>query len=281
MSAEIATCIYNATPEMFTMLRVFVYSGLKHTGSDIHIYQNCLSKKQIRSLTGSGRVKVKRIEFKCGNRKHKASQKIRIWRGIAAEHEGRDLVLADFDMLFVGDPTRLFKEMGENGHDICFTLKDDQTEKFRINAGVLFVHGNCRTYWFFEEWIRGIARIIGSPTEQFEATKNHGAADQAWIAGFLNKNDYFQSAKKTDLLIQGVKASIYNLHKDWGNIPDDCRMIHFKSTWPSVLLHGNDWDAALQSAGWGRREEVKSWEPSFRFWRNAYNEMNQKETQDA
>jgi hypothetical protein len=279
MSAEIATCIYNATPEMFTMLKVFVYSGLKHTGSDIHIYWSDLDAWQLGDLVGmSDRVRLHKVDFSCDSEEHAASQKVRIWRQIAKEHSGKNLMLSDFDMLFVGDPTQVFDRMIECGTEVCFTVKDDPKAKYPVNTGVVFVSRYCSSLKFFAQWGKGISDILEDPIRAWIAVQQFGAVDQSWVAELLLPSG---KALSHGCILQSVKASIYNLHKDWDDIPDDCRMIHFKSTWPSVLLHGNDWDAALHSAGWGHREEVKSWEPSFRLWRNTYNEMIQKETEDA
>lgn len=282
-SPRIATCIYNATDDMWEMLRVFVYSALKETGCDIHVYQSCLTKKQRAQLLAmSPRVHQKRIEFECGHPEHKASQKIRIWRKIDQDHMGHDLILADFDMLFVGDPTPLFREMMtfEGKADICFTAKDDQHEKYRLNTGVLFRSRFSDAREFFGKWEAGIEMLAGNLVAAEVQVCLHGALDQAWLASLLHQKDYFQLVRVPHLWLQAVKASVYNLHKDWSRVPDECCLIHFKSNWPHVLLHGDDFSSALEHAGWNKAE-AKTWEPSFRLWRNCYNELNQKESSHA
>lgn len=274
VSAKIGTCIYNATDEMFEMLRVFLYSGLDKTNAEFLVYWNGLSKPQVDVLKSmSGSVRLVEVDFDCETSEHAASQKISIWKQIVWENRGHDLMLADFDMLFVGDPTSEFSLMRCSGVDLFFTVKDKPTDKFPVNTGVVFVSKYASASRFFTEWERGVAGLMGDPAVADASVERFGALDQAWIAGLI-----FPEGRERayGCEIQTLRSSIFNLHKDWSRIPEDCRMIHYKSTWPSVLLRSDNWEEALQSPGWSR-PEVRLWEPCFRAWRNTYNEMKEEE----
>ena len=274
VSAKIGTCIYNATDEMFEMLRVFLYSGLGRTDAELLVYWNGLSKSQVDAIKSmSCRISLAEAGPICQSSEHAASKKIGIWRQIAWENRVHDLMLADFDMLFVGNPTPTFPLMESFGVDLFFTVKDNPTDKFPVNTGVVFVSKYASASKFFAEWEKGVKRLIGDPAAAETAVEKFGALDQAWIADLIIPEG---RGHAYGCEIQTLKSSVFNLHKDWSRIPDDCRMIHYKSTWPSALLRSDKWEEALQSPGWSR-PEVRSWEPCFRAWRNVYNEMKEEE----
>ena len=261
-AVRVATCIYNPTSITVQMLQVFVYSVLKNTKLDVIVYASGLMNGSIKE---SDRVQVVPIDVDIRGCQLPA-RKISIWRDIAEENSDTNLILCDNDMLMLRDPSGVF----EGDADFYFTVKDNQLSKYRLNTGVVFAR-NCSS--LFKDWESGVEKILSDHLKSRDSEERHGAADQCWLADQLNQTNYFLPVDRGGVRMQALRSSIYNLHKDWSSVPENCRMIHFKSNWSLVVTHGDDYYQAMKSCGWDRVEEAYNWKPCFELWREHYREM--------
>lgn len=266
---HIATCIYNVDDRMFEMLRVYVYSVSKHVDCELFIYYDGLSPAQIDHLQ---RItdKVRLVSYNSTNIKdaEKPAQKVKIWSEIAHDpvHEAQPLILSDFDMLFVDDPSFVFPRMGINDVDLCYTLKDDPNAKFRLNTGILFLRKpkSCRQLML--AWRSDVARSLGNKQVSDAMASTHGSVDQCVLMSWLQSSNSMCKSKP-------APASVFNLHKDWSEIPESCCVIHYKSTWDKVLTCGDNFRQCLMYQGWWRREEARTWKPAFDRWKEYQREL--------
>jgi hypothetical protein len=270
---NVATCIYKADDKMVEMLCTYVYSAKKYIDCKVFVYHDGLTAAQQRRVNYlAGDVTFVPIKLKHDTKYHLPAMKVPVWNEIVNDpvHEGSHLILSDFDMLFLRDP-QLFWLM--DGSDLIHTPKDNQNEKYRLNTGIMFIRDVVSVRRLFKDWTKTVLRIATSKECCEESVKAHGAIDQASFAKYLNPKDYFQSVKILNCCVKGAPSSLYNLHKDWGKIAENCAVIHFKSDWTKVLLSSESYKVALKACGWDKFDDPLKWEPSFKLWRSCYNEM--------
>lgn len=262
MMIHVATCIYNVNDRIFELLRVFAYSVAKHVDCELFIYHDGLSPLQIAHLNQIT-DKIRLVSFSPTDIEgaEKPSQKVKIWSEIAHDpaHESHPLILSDFDMLFVDDPSFLFDQMEHV--DLCYTMKDDPDSKYKLNTGILFLREpkNCRQ--LMRAWSSDVARSLGNKLVAEAMASTHGSVDQCVLMSWLESSNSMCRSEP-------VSASKFNLHKDWSKIPDGCCVIHYKSAWDKVLTCGDDFRHCLMYHGWWKREEARTWKPAFDLWKN-------------
>jgi hypothetical protein len=248
---------------MFEMLRVYVYSVSKHVDCELFIYQDGLSPRQITELSKIT-DKVRIVSFDTTDIKgaEKPAQKVRIWSEIAHDpaHESQPLILSDFDMLFMNDPSFIFEDMCDGDVDLCYTMKDNQYAKYRLNTGILFLRTpkNCRQ--LMRAWSSDVTRSLGNDLVAKSMANTHGSVDQCVLMSWLESSNSMCRSRP-------VACSVFNLHKGWDNIPDKCCVIHYKSTWDKVLTCGDVFHHCLKRSGWWTRDEAYTWEPAFDMWK--------------
>tara|TARA_R110002096_G_scaffold66682_2_gene162167 strand:- start:4592 stop:5431 length:840 start_codon:yes stop_codon:yes gene_type:complete len=272
---HVATCIYKADDDMVEMLCVYAYSATKNMNCKVFVYCDGLTEKQKQRVSQfSDDVFFVPVKLEHEKKDHMPAMKVPLWDQIVNDpiHDGKHLILSDFDMLFLRDPN-VFWLMEGASVDLAFTPKDNQSEKFRLNTGIMFIRGTWAVRRLFKDWHKTVLMISQSKEHSDQAVKQHGSIDQASFAKYLDPSDFFKEVKRLDCRLKGVPSSRYNLHKDWGNISEYCSVIHFKSGWPKILLSGDDFETGLKVSGWDKLEESKEWEPSYKLWRECYNEM--------
>lgn len=272
--SHVATCIYSASDNMKKMLEVFAYSLSLNADCDLFVYHDGLTKDEKRLvLRANSRTKFIECSFGTKDNNHRPAQKIQWWNFaiIRGLHDHTNLILCDFDMLVIGN---VFEAFTECDGGILYTMKDDPAEKYRLNTGIVFVRNPGKSLLFFREWARSTLEIINSDSAE-EAVADYGAADQAAFAALTRLRRPFNCS------LQSVRASAYNLHKDWGSVPDSCRVIHFKSGWHNVLFRGEDYQSAATAEGWWRRENARAWKPCFDLWRSYYGSLNRKKRNET
>lgn len=268
MGCDFATCIYGATPSAIKMLKVFAYSLGRHTDSTLLIYHEpelVGELEEIRILNPN--VEFLDLDVSWNRGSHQPAQKVSWWYRIINRSYSK-LILCDFDMLVLNDPSIAFDR---HEGDILYTMKDDLLARYRLNTGVVFVRNSVKSWDFFQSWNDMVFDILNCEDHKVAESfvEQYGAVDQAAFS--------ILAKEQGNITLSPVSASRYNHHKDWSIVPEDCRLIHYKSGWSEVLLHGDDFKAALKHAGWDKIPDALTWKPCFDLWRKEYNELKQLE----
>lgn len=271
---HVATCVYGIDDKMFEMLKVYAYSVLKNVRCELFIYTDGITLQQASELSFlSDRLNLVSFKEQRLRKNEKASQKVRIWKEISSDplHEKQPLVISDFDMLFLKDVSRVFEVMDRDQADLCYTLKDQWNEKYRLNTGILFLNNprNCRQ--IMRAWAADVTRSLNNAAVAESMASSHGSVDQCVLMSWLESDN---AMCKT----HSLPASQFNLHKDWSNIPEDCCVIHYKSDWSKVLTTGDSFRRCLEYHGWWKREEARTWKPAFDLWKEYQQELENSQT---
>lgn len=271
---HVATCVYGINDRMFEMLRVYAYSVAKNVDCRLFIYNDGLTTQQSIALSRiSDRICLVSFSVQDIKTFEKPAQKVKIWSEITNDpvHKSQPLVLSDFDMLFLGDPSHIFGDMQSDQVDLCYTLKDDCAAKYRLSNGILFMNEPEKCRQLMRAWASDVARSLENRLVADAMASSHGSVDQCVLANWLQSENSMCRSRS-------VSSSVYNLHKDWGDIPADCCVIHYKSDWSKVLTCGDNFRRCLEYHGWWKREEARNWKPAFDLWKKYQRELEDSQS---
>ena len=272
---KVIICAFDIDTKILELLKVCLYSIYKNTPYGIVVYHNNISletQKEIRD-----RIPKSEFIFFSINIEREieiASQKMYMWNKIMEDQEDGSLViLSDLDTLYLKDVSDAF----DTGLDIGFTAKDDPSLRYPLNTGILFFKVSDKSRRFLKEWTDITDRVLHDITLSKEAIDTFGAADQKSLSLMVGKDKDFLGLTEIDgVKLVGLRASLYNLHKDWSN-PYTAGMVHFKSCWKDILV--NDRGTIREALQLNPSLSVYpflAWEHSFILWREYQNEYYSK-----
>lgn len=178
----------------------------------------------------------------------RAASKINWWAEAARRLDGpANLVFLDVDTLLVRDVSSYF----EREFDLVFTVKD--LEVYPINAGVMlakFRPGRTEALRaFFREWEESTARIIADPellAIAGDRARGYGAADQMAFSRMLGyeRGTHAYSVTVGAETVRAVALPCAELNEvNSKPIEPQTHVIHYKSVWQDILLHGFNFSA--------------------------------------
>jgi hypothetical protein len=263
---KVIICAFNIDKVRLEMLKVCLYSINKNTPFEIEVYYNNISndnKKEIESKIS--RIKLINKFISINQSLEVASQKMYLWNDvIKGQKKGSRIILSDLDTLYLKDVSDAF----DKDFDVGYTAKDDQTLKYPLNTGIVFIKVNNLTDQIMKEWLNKTEIILNNTNLSQTAIDTFGGADQKALSIIIGKNKNFLGpSENNNYKFFGYRTSRYNLHKDWSN-PYNSGMIHYKSGWKDILVNDHK---TLEEVMSGYREKVKylfmQWNKSFELWR--------------
>lgn len=276
---RLATCIYNSNEKLIEMLKVCVWSANINTSTEmIEIYHDngipLKDQEQIQKKVPKVRLIPMSVEINFDT--ELASQKLNIWNQIVHKEsdKGQNLVLIDCDTLITKD----IKDVFDNDFDLAYTAKDDPLMRYPLNTGVVFLKIRKPTCNIMQRWCDETSRILINKDLKAEAIMTMGGADQCSLAKILDRfSDFLGPITVGDFHYIGLRASEFNLHKDWSD-PSEARIIHYKGTWPDVLINeAKKYEDAIVISKWASRKmdlsEIYSWKPSYDLWKKYYRDF--------
>lgn len=199
-----------------------------------------------------------------GHKDQRISRKLHLWR-LACHHYPEDAIcFTDSDILFVRPIHRFLSD----DFDILFTWKP---ETYPINTGFMLLRNGRIGERFFSEWVRLIEAVVGDPARLEEALKMSGAADQHTLRTLIGFRDNYDGLFERQLagqtfVFKGVPCRFLN-ETNCRPITDDTHVIHYKSGWHRILLHG---------APFGGHRPAQQCRQMYDFWRETARTANQK-----
>ena len=265
----VITSLFNPSPDLEEMLRVCLYSVRRNTASQTFVYHSGVSDTTIKSLKDEGHIVIP-MRFNFDEEKECPSQKMYLWNSAINDPRmyNRDLVLMDCDMLVTEDLSEVFSKP----FDFAYTAKEDPSEQFPFNSGIVFLRNRDITIRFMERWLKETEKVLTNPDLLDYAIALLGGADQMALARAIGRTTHLLSSYEYyRLKLMGLPCSTYNLHKYWDD-PSRSKVIHFKSGWSQILVQDTDnFKEAVLKGPWGKRKNILdiigSWEPSYNLWK--------------
>lgn len=166
------------------------------------------------------------------------TEKLRLWVEAAERYQAENLVLADCDMLAVGDVRHVFED---RGFDIGYTAR---TRGLPLNGGVLFVRPTAAA----RRWLAKLVAVneVMRSDESFHRpyrARYHGMNQAAM--GFMLENPL------AAIRVRAFPCARYNAVslEDWQGIGAETVFVHVKSALRKVVLGlPVDWQEAAACA---------------------------------
>ncbi len=135
-----------------------------------------------------------------------------------------DLILADCDMLCVGDAERAFRDYD---FDIAITVKGyNHKSKSRINGGIIFVRNSPGAKAWIKEFTEVNRKMYEDKKFHDIWMKKYFGMNQAALGYMMEEGDKYNKAETIEL----PTVIWNNCDPDWGNIREDTVFIHIKSS---------------------------------------------------
>lgn len=160
--------------------------------------------------------------------------KLKIWveQGLQAIEDGVDLMLADCDMVCLGDPNHVFKQE----FDVAYTVRDDHTN-IPLNGGVVFVKPTDAAARFLQAWYDADERMYADWEGFHQYWRVRYAGMNQASFGYLLENRGVEGVEDTVLL--DLPTRIYNaVNTDWHRVNEDTLFLHIKSDLRKAVLRG-------------------------------------------
>ena len=236
-------------------LRPFLASVRQHhSDAAVIVYHKDLTPDRIRGL----QVQFPNVDFRhqgieVREEKHEViGGKLRFFvdalRGL---DEAAPVLFIDCDTLLVRPVTTIFDR---EDFDVCFTWKEDG---FPLNSGVMPARNTDALKAFLREWNAHTQAILANSAEEAMARQAFGAADQLALAQLVCRGAVMEADKASDLdrrtaaydgayvsdrsgnplRLLGVNCRLLNETR-CVPIDEQTHVIHYKSGWHRILLHG-------------------------------------------
>ena len=195
----------------------FDYSGADMYSRLLRVYEY-----SVRQHMPDATFEVVRIKAPDGENNRQRSfvsntWKLREWVRVLYEADPADeIVFTDCDMMAIGDVSDAFGY----DFDVAYTRR---RAKLPLNGGVVFARPTDKAIAFFKLWDEWNDRFYHDPVTHRPWRMTYGGMNQAALGKILCEVDY-------DATVIALPCEIYNaIDSDWGDLTDDCRMIHCKS----------------------------------------------------
>jgi len=187
-------------------------------------------------------------------------EKLQVWAREAqqAVDDGVDLILADCDMVCVGDASHVFDE---NDFDIAYTVRNDHTN-LSVNGGVVYVRPTEATRHFFQRWTELDQQFYYDWNLHAEWRIRYGGMNQASFGYLLEKPEEQQGARLKELPTLHYNAVNY----DWPHVGSKTVFIHIKSDLRKAVLTRTIPGELTRSEGSPHRSKALRRAPAMKAW---------------
>lgn len=153
------------------------------------------------------------------------TEKLRLWVAAAERYTGEDLILADCDMLAVGDAAHVFED---RDFDIGYTTR---SEGLPLNGGILFVRPTRAA----RRWLRALERVNA---EMRADPEFHAPWRQRYHGMNQAAMGYLIEYPLAGVRVRPFPCRRYNAVSlaDWSSIDGGTVFVHVKSSLRKVVL---------------------------------------------